>query len=168
MSFHRGAIYNGGVNVLHNVEITASRGFTPLSTSGLTPPASLTAPPGRSFGYVFAGFLALVTLYIRWRHGTWAHWAWGTGAVLGLLAFAVPNWLNGPARFWLRFGELLHRIVNPLILGVIFYGVFTPIAIGMRLFGRDALKLKLAPAAKSYWVPREPPGPPAGSLNRQF
>lgn len=140
----------------------------PLSAAISSPSSTSAAPPGRSFGYVFAGFFALVTLYIRWRYGTWAHWAWGSGVVLGGLALALPNALNGPARLWLRFGELLHRIVNPVILGIIFYGVFTPIAIGMRLFGRDALKLKLDPAARSYWVPRDPPGPAPGSLNRQF
>ena len=69
---------------------------------------------------------------------------------------------------WLRFGGFLHRVVSELALGVVYFGVITPYALVLRLFGRDVLLLRKATARKSYWVPREPPGPPPDSFRNRF
>jgi hypothetical protein len=63
---------------------------------------------------------------------------------------------------------LLHRIVSPLILGVMFFAVFTPIGLWMRLIGKRPLDLACDDKADSYWIERRPPGPPPGSFDRQF
>jgi hypothetical protein len=63
---------------------------------------------------------------------------------------------------------MLNRIVSPIVLGVIFYGLFTPVAWGMRLAGRDALKRRFEPPARTYWVDRDPPGPDPAGLPHQF
>jgi len=59
-------------------------------------------------------------------------------------------------KLWMRFGLLFGMIVSPIILGVIFFGLFTPIAMLMRLSGRDELRLKYAQKA-SHWISRGEP-----------
>lgn len=54
------------------------------------------------------------------------------------------------------------------MLGVLFLGLFTPLALVQRLAGRDELRLRRAPAGASYWRLRTPPGPDPASFTRQF
>ena len=60
------------------------------------------------------------------------------------------------------------RYHHMIALGLLFYGVLTPIGAAMRLTGKDPMRLRLEPGASSYWIPREPPGPPPDSMNNQF
>jgi len=92
------------------------------------------------------------------------------GIAMAFLAIAliVPRWLAPLNRLWMKFGELLHHIVSPIILGIMFFGVITPVGWLMRLMGKDLLRTKFDRDATSYWIPREPPGPEKSSLKRQF
>ncbi|MEW6589802.1 MAG: SxtJ family membrane protein [Pseudomonadota bacterium] len=92
------------------------------------------------------------------------------GIALAFLAAAlvVPKWLAPLNRLWMKFGELLHRIVSPVILGIMFFGVITPVGWLMRLAGKDLLRTKFDRDADSYWIRREPPGPESSSMKRQF
>jgi hypothetical protein len=56
---------------------------------------------------------------------------------------------------WFRLSLLLAKVTTPVIMAVLFYVLITPVAIVGRLLGRDPLRLRLDPAAKSYWLPRE-------------
>ena len=67
---------------------------------------------------------------------------------------------------WMRFGLLLSIIVSPVVLGAIFFGLFTPLATIMRLRGRDELKLKFSDKA-SHWIFRNEPNK-SGSFKNQF
>jgi hypothetical protein len=67
------------------------------------------------------------------------------------------------------FGSILNRVVSPVVLGIIFFGMFAPIAFFFRLRGRDALNRSFEPSQASYWIQRTPPGPDAPrSFPRQF
>lgn len=77
-------------------------------------------------------------------------------------ALAPLNWL------WTQFGLLLHKIVSPLVLGLLFLVAITPVGILMRLFGGDPLRLRFDPKAPSYWIERTPPGPAPETLKDQF
>jgi len=71
-------------------------------------------------------------------------------------------------RAWMKLGLLMFKVVNPVVL-VLIYGVaMVPIGLLMRLTGRDPLRLKLDPAADSYWIPRDPPGPAPETMINQF
>src|SRR5436190_5957022 len=118
----------------------------------------------RAFGLVFAGVFLLVALWPLLDRASPRLWAFAVSAVFALCAWLAPQVLAPLNRFWFRFGELLHRIVSPIALGVIFFGVITPYAVVMRLFGRDELLLRKGSARPSYWVRREPPGPPPDSF----
>ena len=132
--------------------------------------SSQVSKPGseRSFGFVFAGVFLLVAFWPLLRSASPRGWAIAVAAAFALCAWLAPRILAPLNRIWFRFGELLHRIVSPIALGVIFFGVITPYAFVMRLFGRDALLLRKRSARPSYWVRREPPGPPPDSFNNQF
>ena len=59
-------------------------------------------------------------------------------------------------------------VVNPIVLGVIFFGVFTPVGLVMRMWGRDAMARRFEPDLKSYWLKRDPPGPADDSYRNMF
>jgi hypothetical protein len=85
-----------------------------------------------------------------------------------LAALVAPAVLAPLNRVWTALGALLHKITNPIILGVFFYLVFTPFGSLLRLFGKDFLRLKWVPDTESYWIVRQPPGPPPESIANQF
>jgi hypothetical protein len=126
------------------------------------------APSNRSFGWVFTAFFTLIGAHSLWRGGVAYPWEFGLAAVTAVVTIARPEWLAPPNRLWMKFGELMHRVVSPVVLGVIFYGVFTPIGFVMRMAGRDTMKRKFKAAAPTYWIERDPPGPPAESFRDQF
>lgn len=126
-------------------------------------------PSDRRFGLLFAAIFAGLAAYNLFVGG-------GKGAVLAcavvavvmaLLAFIAPRRLASLNRAWFKLGEWLGKLVNPLVLGVIFFGLLTPIAFVSRLFGRDELRLKPRPV-ESYWIERTPPGPAPDSFKNQF
>ena len=122
----------------------------------------------RAFGFVFAAFFAIVGLLPLWGRGEVHGWALLVSLAFALYAVTVPHVLAPLNRAWMAFGELLHHIVSPLALGILYYGVVTPTGLLMRLAGKDPLRLRFEPAARTYWIEREPPGPSADSLKDQF
>jgi hypothetical protein len=84
------------------------------------------------------------------------------------VALVRPALLTPMNRLWTKFGLLLSKIMNPLVLGILFYATVVPIGLLMRATGKDPLRLKFDRAAPSYWIVREPPGPPAESMKNQF
>lgn len=126
------------------------------------------ASSDRSFGFVFAAVFALIGLYNAWHAGK--AWPWLALVAAGFLALALirPAVLAPLNKLWMKFGLLLAAIVNPIVLGILFFLVFTPMAFVARLVGKDFLRLKKQPEAKSYWIVRDPPGPEPVSMKDQF
>jgi len=122
----------------------------------------------RGFGFVFAGFFALVSGLSWWRGHTGWHWPLPLAAVFLAVALVHPRLLAPLNKLWLKFGLLIYKVMNPLILGLLFFVTIAPIGIVMRLFGKDFLRLRLDREAKSYWIERAPPGPPPQSMRNQF
>lgn len=131
-----------------------------------SPPPPL--PSNRKFGGVIAGVLALLALYALWKSHPLRAAAFAVpGTLLGLAALVLPNILTPLNRLWMAFGILLGKIVSPLVLGLIFMVLVTPVAVSTRLFGRDALRMKKR-TVTSYWIERYPAGPEPTSFQRQF
>jgi hypothetical protein len=122
----------------------------------------------RSFGIVMAAAFAVVTALNGWHAGRLWPWTAGLSALLLVAALARPQVLNPLNRLWLRFGLLLHRVVNPVGMALVFYGAVWPTGLVMRWMGRDLLRLKLEPDAASYWIVRQPPGPSPETMRDQF
>jgi Saxitoxin biosynthesis operon protein SxtJ len=128
----------------------------------------LKLPSERSFGLVFACFFALLAALSFYHGGTrWYYW-FPLAALFAALAYTAPSVLAPLNRLWARFGHLLHMVVSPLLLGVLFYVCITPFGILMKLTGNDPMRRRFEPAARSYWIVREPPGPAPETFKDQF
>jgi len=71
-------------------------------------------------------------------------------------------------QLWMKLGKSIVKVVSPIALGLLFFGVLTPLGTVIRFIGKDLLRLKYDPRAVSYWKARQPPGPPPDSMTNQF
>lgn len=102
-------------------------------------------------------------------HGQPLSWpALSIAAAFAATAIFRPTLLGGANHLWMRFGVLLGHVVSPIALGILYYGVLTPIGVFMRIRGKDSLRLKVDPSASTYWIARTPPGPAPDSMTNQF
>ena len=127
-----------------------------------------TLPSNRSFGWTFTGAFILFGAYGLWHGGAHSPWLLAAAAVTALVTLTRETWLTPLNRAWMKLGDLLGRVMTPIVLGVIFFGIFTPVGALMRAFGRDSMCRAYAPQARSYWVDREPPGPADDSYRNMF
>ena len=122
----------------------------------------------RSFGLVFTAVFALIAFWPLLQREQPRWWSLGVAVGIAAIALAQPRLLSWPNRLWTKFGILLGRVVSPLALAVLFFAIFVPIGLIMRLAGKDPLRLKRDAVVGSYWIPRTPPGPPPDSIADQF
>lgn len=129
-----------------------------------------TSTPGseRSFGLVIAAALVLLSLVNWWHDGRVWPWMGGIAAVLLAAAFIYPAVLKPLNLIWFKFGMLLHAVVNPIVMAILFYVAVLPTGLLMRAVGKDMLRLKREPENESYWILRSPPGPEPESMKDQF
>ena len=124
-------------------------------------------PSNRKFGLFFTFVFAVAAAYFYYT----ANVVWTYVFIAAALIFLLVTLIKSDAllslnKLWMRFGLLLGMIVSPIVLGVIFFGLFTPISMLMRLSRRDELRLKFAQKA-SHWISREEPIKPE-SFKHQF
>ena len=128
-----------------------------------------TLPSNRSFGLLFTIVFLLVAGYSWFEQFTRA-WVYFWLALSGLflfLTFMAPGILLPLNKAWYRLGLLMGKVVSPIVLGILFFIVISPVAIVTRLFGRDVLLLRKR-NVNSYWIERNPPGPQPESFKEQF
>jgi predicted membrane metal-binding protein len=122
----------------------------------------------RSFGLTVATLGAIVALWPL-LHGGHPRWWLVTAAVVLCVISMLACWMLAPLnRAWSRFGLTLNRIVSPVVLAIVFFGILTPLGLILRARGRDPLRLKLERNVTSYWIMRQPPGPKPTTMTRQF
>ena len=110
----------------------------------------------RSFGIVFFIVFLLISIYPIFKDGnirTWSLLVAILFLVLGLMNAIILTPLN---KTWFKFGLILGKIVSPIVMGVVFFTVVTPIAFFMRILGKDLLNLKYN-NNKSYWIDKSGP-----------
>ena len=100
-------------------------------------------PSNRKFGVVFSIFFILVAIYFFYKNSFFLTTFFVFSSfVFCILTLFFTSYLS-PLNFaWYKFGILLGKIVNPLVMGILFYLMISPVAILSRLFGRDELKIK--------------------------
>jgi hypothetical protein len=122
----------------------------------------------RNFGIVFAAVFAIIGFAQLYRGGAVRWWAIAIGAAFLICAFGAP-WLLRPLnRLWFKFGLLLHHVVNPIVMGALYFGAVVPMGLLLRALGKDLLHLRFDNAAASYWILRDPPAPSPGGMTKQF
>ena len=118
----------------------------------------------RSFGILFCIVFALIAAWPVMHDGQLRVWPIPISfifLVLGLLNSKLLNPLN---LVWVKFGELLGRIIAPIVMGIIYFAIITPIGLFMRLIGKDLINTKFS-NDNSYWIKRQKN---IGSMKRQF
>ena len=118
----------------------------------------------RSFGILFCIVFALIAAWPAMHEGQLRIWPIPISfifLVLGLLNSRLLSPLNFA---WIKFGELLGRIVAPIAMGIVYFIFITPMGLFMRLIGKDLLNTKFS-KDNSYWLKRQKN---IGSMKRQF
>ena len=126
----------------------------------------------RSFGIVFATVFAIIAVLPIFTFDnnevTVRVWALMVAVLLAIITFVRPQLLSPFNKIWFRFGLLLHKIINPLVMGLMFFVVISPIGMLMRALGKTPIKKRFDQNIDSYWITREPPGPEPETMKRQF
>ena len=118
----------------------------------------------RSFGILFCIVFVLISVWPVIDGGSLRLWPIPISIIFLILGL-VNSKLLGPLNFvWVKFGELLGRIVAPIVMAIIYFVIITPIGLVMRLVGKDLLNTKFL-KNNSYWIKREKK---VGSMKRQF
>ena len=108
----------------------------------------------KNFGIVFSAIFIIVGLLPLIDSNSPKFWALGISLLFMLLAFLAPQTLKIPNKLWFKIGMLIGRIIGPICMAIVFATTIVPIGLILRLFGKDLLRLKMDPSAKSYWIKR--------------
>ena len=118
----------------------------------------------RSFGIVFFIVFILIAFYPLINQGEVLIWSIVISLFFLILGIANSKILTPLNRIWFKFGLFLGKIISPIIMGIIFFLVVTPIGLIMRLFGKDVINLKFD-SNKSYWIEKTEP---KSNMKNQF
>ena len=118
----------------------------------------LELPSNKKFGFFFTAVFLVATTYFYINNvGSSVLSTLGVISLSFLVATLVnPDVLLPLNRLWMRFGLLLGMIISPIVMGVIFFGLFTPMSLTMRLFRRDELRIRFK-NKKTHWILRDFP-----------
>ncbi len=112
-------------------------------------------PSNKKFGYFFTLIFLIITGYFFLNKSLNLTYVFATISItLFFITIIKADLLLYPNKLWIKFGLLLGMIISPIVLGVLFFILFTPTAILMKLYGRDELRIKFKKNT-SYWILRE-------------
>jgi hypothetical protein len=123
----------------------------------------------RSFGVMFGCIFTIIAALLRFRDEPQKvqFLLLALSLLTFLVSFTRPRLLSTPNKLWMKFSLLLARFVSPIILGVLFYILISPLALALRLFGRDELRLKTKSLATN-WQSRKIDGYSLDSFKNQY
>ena len=125
-------------------------------------------PSNRAFGTFFSLVFGVIAIFTYIEGVLLLAACSGLTSVLLIVSAVVkPRALTPLNKIWLRLGLYMGAVVNPMVLGVLFFGVITPMGILMRVYGRDELHLKET-GKDTYWRVREEASKTSESFKRQF
>lgn len=129
-------------------------------------PARLTSAQGRRFGLTVGGAFLVFAAIAWWRGHPTTTTVLGTlGGTLSLAGLIIPTYLDPVERAWMQLAHLISKVTTPIVMGLMYIAVLTPIGLLRRTLGANPLVHK--ERASSYWRSR-PEGQRAGNLRRQF
>ena len=120
--------------------------------------SELELPTNKKFGFFFAAVFLVATTYFYINNASSSVVSTLSVVSLSFLVATLvnPDLLLPLNRLWMRFGQLLGMIISPIVMGIIFFGLFTPMSLTMRLFRRDELRLRFK-NKKTHWILRDFP-----------
>jgi Saxitoxin biosynthesis operon protein SxtJ len=111
-------------------------------------------PSDRNFGIVFTAAFLFFGFWPLRHHRPVRIWCLALSGAFLVVTLIRPPLLHGLNRIWTKLGLVLGKVVNPIVTGLLFYLVFTPIAVVLRWMGKDLLRLACNRNAQSYWIQR--------------
>jgi len=108
----------------------------------------------KSFGILFFIIFFLISIWPLLQGNTIRFWSLPIAFIFLILAFLKQELLKPLNTKWIKFGEMLGRIIAPIVMALIFFLILTPSSLIIRLFRKDLLKLKFS-EDNSYWIKRE-------------
>ncbi len=108
----------------------------------------------KSFGILFSIVFFLIAIWFFLEDGKIIFWALALSFIFLFVAFLKKELLKPLNIAWIKLGEILGKIIAPLVMALIFFFILTPLSFIIRIFGKDLLKLKLS-KDNSYWIKRE-------------
>ena len=118
----------------------------------------------KSFGIVFFLVFLLIAFFPLIEGETIRVWSLAISIIFLILGLINSKLLTPLNLVWIKFGDTLGRVVAPIIMGIIYFVIITPIGLFMRVIGKDLLNTKFS-NSRSYWIKREKN---IGSMKRQF
>ena len=119
----------------------------------------------KSFGILFCIVFAIIGLYPLLSFNFVRVWALVIALIFLFLGLTKPSVLKPLNTGWIKLGEILGKIIAPIVMLLVFFIVITPIGLMLRLFGKDILGLKFSEQVKTYWITRDKN---IGPMKRQF
>ena len=119
----------------------------------------------KSFGILFGLVFIIVSVWPLFYSNSLRIWSLILAIIFFLLAFLKPSLLKSFNNAWIKLGELLGRIIAPIIMAIVYFLILTPISLLVRLFGKDLIGMKFSNDIKSYWIKRKKH---LGSMDKQF
>ena len=110
----------------------------------------------RSFGIVFCALFLIVSLYPLINEEPIRYWSLIVSIIFLILGMLNSNILSPLNKAWFKFGLFLGKIVSPIVMGIVFFAVVTPIALILKIMGKDLLNLKKS-KINSYWITKTGP-----------
>ena len=118
----------------------------------------------RSFGILFSIVFAIIAFWPIINGNPLRLWSIPISIIFLVLGLLNSKLLNPLNIIWVKFGELLGRIIAPIVMAIIYFIIVTPIGLFMRLIGKDLLNIKFS-KSNTYWIKREKK---VGSMKKQF
>ena len=118
----------------------------------------------RSFGILFSIVFAIITFWPIISGNPLRLWSLPISIIFLVLGLLNSKLLNPLNIVWVKFGELLGRIIAPIVMAIIYFIIVTPIGLFMRLIGKDLLNIKFS-KSNTYWIKRKKK---IGSMKKQF
>ena len=119
----------------------------------------------RHFIFILSGILVIFALYPVLKSGTVRYWIMVPALVLMVAVIVRPQWIKPLYITWIALGDLIGSIISKIILLILFYCIFTPVSLFLKLLKKDPLHKTIDNTAETYWTVRETP---PGSMKNQF
>ncbi len=118
----------------------------------------------KGFGILFFVVFLIISIWPISSGGDLRLWSVSIAFIFLILGILNSKILTPLKKIWIKFGELLGKIISPIVLGIIFFLLITPIGLLMKILGKDLLNIKYT-KNKTYWINRLKD---LGSMNKQF
>ncbi len=122
----------------------------------------------RTFGLIFAVIFSIIALFPLLNDGSVRLWAISIAGLFAVTSLLLPKVLSPLNALWAKFGLLMHKITNPLLMGLVFFLTVLPTGIILKILKKDPMNRKRKPNDKSYWIEREQSVLTPESFDQQF